>query len=463
MNTPFDRRAFLSQSTASAAALAAGWTGLAATPARSASGPRAPRILLRPATSQKGNIGDIAHTPGALRLFETHFPEAEFTVWPVGISEESRAGLLDMFPGVRLVEGELDRDGTPSTPELAEAWADADLLLHGSGPGFKGQDYMQAWRAASDKPYGIFGITSDPVYGIHRDHPEGATLEEFRRLIEGLPADHLSAQVRTVLDGAAFIFCRDTLTQRHFHHQKIQSPVIEFGPDATFALQIRDDERADATLAELGLERDKFLCAIPRLRYTPYHRIHGTPAGEKGRAKDAINEKTREKDHAKLRDLIVRWVRNTGLKVLACPEMSYQVELARELLIDPLPDDVKAKVVWLDRFWQPDETASVYARALAVASFECHSPIIALTNGTPAFYLRQPTDTIKGQMYHDIGVSDWTFEVDESSGEQWFARLKEIHDDPSAARRRVEQAMAKVASAHRKMVEAARDVLGEKA
>ena len=39
------------------------------------------------------------------------------------------------------------------------------------------------------------------------------------------------------------------------------------------------------------------------------------------------------------------WVRETGNKVLICPEMTYQVDIMDELLIDPLPDDVKRNVV----------------------------------------------------------------------------------------------------------------------
>jgi hypothetical protein len=416
---------------------------------------RRPRILLRPGTGQSGNIGDIAHTPGALRLFEQHFPEAEFTLWPVTISPEARESLLEQFPGLTIAEGALDAKGRPTTPELRAAWFETDMLMHGSSPGFKGAAYMPAWRAASRKPYGIFGMTDDPVSGI-TPRPEGGTLRELRAVIGGLPVGHLREPTRDVLSGAAFIFCRETLTADYLRRQRVESPVIEFGPDATFALQLRDDDKAAAYLRAHQLEPGKFICVIPRLRYTPYYRLQGKQPTASDLAKDAVNERTTARDHAKLRELIVAWVRNTGRKVLACPEMSYQVQLAKEQLVDPLPVDVRKHVVWRDTYWLPTEAASVYARALAVVSFECHSPIIALTNGTPAFYLRQPTDTIKGQMYHDIGVSDWTFEVEETGADLWWPRLKVIHDDPGAAKTRVAAVMAKVAGIQQRMVEVAR-------
>lgn len=446
-----NRRHFLA---ATAAALAGGATA-SLIAAGGGSKRRPPRILLRPGTGQAGNIGDIAHTPGALRMFERYFPEAEFTLWPVMISPEARQGLLERFPRLRIAEGALDAQGRPTTPELRAAWSDADMLLHGSSPGFKGDAYMPAWRSASRKPYGIFGITDDPVASITA-RPEGGTLRQLREVIAQLPPGHLRASTRDVLSGAAFIFCRDTLTADYFRQQGVRSPVLEFGPDATFALQLRDDVRAEAYLRGQQLEAERFICVIPRLRYTPYYKLRGKKPTSGDLAKDAVNARTVAADHAKLRDLIVSWVRHTGLKVLACPEMSYQLPLAKEQLVDPLPADVRKNVVWRDTYWLPTEAASVYASAAAVISFECHSPIISLTNGTPAFYVRQPTDTIKGQMYHDIGVSDWTFEVDETNGAELWSRLKPIHGDPAGARARVKAVMKNLERIQRRMVETAR-------
>ena len=41
---------------------------------------------------------------------------------------------------------------------------------------------------------------------------------------------------------------------------------MEFGPDATFACDLVNDEPAAAWLKEVGLEEGKFVCCIPRLR-----------------------------------------------------------------------------------------------------------------------------------------------------------------------------------------------------
>ena len=136
--------------------------------------------------------------------------------------------------------------------------------------------------------------------------------------------------------------------------------------------------------------------------------------------------------------------------------MTYQVEMAKEVLVDPLPADLKPNVVWRDTYWLPDEAASIYAQAQAVVSVECHSPLIALHNGTPAFYVRQPTDTCKGQMYRDFGAGDWLFEIDETSGRELWSRLERIHRDPAKAKATVRSILRTVEAGQKRMVDAVR-------
>jgi polysaccharide pyruvyl transferase WcaK-like protein len=155
----------------------------------------------------------------------------------------------------------------------------------------------------------------------------------------------------------------------------------------------------------------------------------------------------------------VAWVRKTGQRVLLCPEMTYAVEELRPLLFDPLPDDVKPHVTSLGRYWLTAEAASVYARAFAVVSFEMHSPIIAIANGTPAIHLRQPTDTRKGQMWRDVGLADWLFEIEMAEGKQIAERLLAMHADSEKTKSLVQKARQKVEERCRAMMDAVHDGL----
>jgi hypothetical protein len=417
---------------------------------------RPPRILLR-SSWQSVNIGDIGHTPGALTLLGKYFPEAEITLWPGKLGHGSRELLSKGYPRLRIAEGTLDGANKPTTPELAKAWEEADLYLSGSGSGFPASNHAVAFRKVTGKPVGVLGVSTDPISGIGGSRePEGGTLEQIRARASRLPATHLPEDLRYVIDRAAFFFCRDTISRDYLKAQGVKTPVLEFGPDAQLGMHLRDDVRAAAYLKANGLERGKFICVIPRLRYTPYYRVNNVPRVAADDIRDAINNRTTDSDHAKLREMIVAYVRKTGNKVMACAEMTYQVEMAKEVLVDPLPADVKKNVVWRDTYWLPDEAASVYAQAQAVVSVECHSPLISYRNGTPAFYVRQPTDTCKGQMYRDFGAGNWFFEVDETNGRQLWNRLESIHKDPRGAAAQVRTIMGNVEKAQKRMIDAVR-------
>ena len=174
---------------------------------------------------------------------------------------------------------------------------------------------------------------------------------------------------------------------------------------------------------------------------------------EEVRRRQAENERFRDADHAKLREAISAWVRATGHKVLVCPEMTYQVDLLRPLLLEPLPEAVKPQVVVRPNYWLPGEAASTYARAFAVVSFEMHSPIIAFARGVPAIHLRQPTDTRKGQMWRDIGLERWLFEIDASTGAQIADRLLEMQRDREQTRLSFANAQHTVRDRCRRMME----------
>jgi polysaccharide pyruvyl transferase WcaK-like protein len=375
---------------------------------------------------QDVNIGDIAHTPGLLHVLETFLPEAKIILWKKSsLNEEVNQMLHQNFPRVKIIYGSVGQDKTVTDPEILKAFDEADMMVHGSGPSVVGIDHLIAWHTQTGKPFGIFGTTIQTV----------------------------NEQLTLILQKASFIYTRETASISVLKKAGIGGMPILFTPDATFMLNIRNDRKAQTFLDEKGLEPGKFICAVPRLRYTPYHKIRQTDwSEEKIRQVEETNEKFKEADHAKLREAIISWVRNTGNKVLVCPEMTYEVEIMDELLIDPLPVDVKPFVLKRG-YWLPDEAASVYARACAVLSFECHSPIIALANNVPAFYLRQPEDTIKGQMYYDLGANDWIFEIDQTSGNQIAVRLMEIVSEPEQAAAKVKSIQNNVKTCYTKAIE----------
>jgi len=251
---------------------------------------RAPQILLRNSW-QSVNIGDVGHTPGALDLLTTYFPEAEVTLWPGRLELGARELLTGNYPRLKIAEGSLDKQNLPSTPTLAKAWQDADLYLSGSGSGFPASAHAVAFHKATGKRVGVFGVSLDPISGIGAGRePEGGTLLEIRAKAAALPPTHLASDLRYIIDRAAFFFCRDTISRDYLQSQGVKTPILEFGPDAQLGMQLRDDAKALAYLKANALAEGKFLCVIPRLRYTP--------GAKKDDVKDAINARTTAGDHA---------------------------------------------------------------------------------------------------------------------------------------------------------------------
>lgn len=372
---------------------------------------------------QDVNIGDIAHTPGLLHVLETYIPKATIILWKRSKGEEVKKLLNKNFPKVKIIYGGVNKDKDVDNPEIMAAFKSADLMIHGSGPSLVGGDNLFCWMKHTTKPFGVFGTTLEKPSQYHQD----------------------------ILQKASFIYTRETKSIEDLRKVNISGKHVRFAPDATFFMNIRNDEKANEFLKANGLEDKKFICTIPRLRYTPYHKFNPNNNGwnaERIKLVEETNEKYKEKDHAKLREAIIAWVRETGNKVLVCPEMTYQVDIMDELLINPLPDDVKPFVIKRG-YWLPDEAASIYAKAHTVLSFECHSPIIAAVNNTPFFYLRQPEDTIKGQMYYDLGFNDRVFEIENTSGKQITDSLRDVWKNYGNSKNKLKISMDNVASIYK--------------
>jgi polysaccharide pyruvyl transferase WcaK-like protein len=346
---------------------------------------RAPRILLR-SSWQVVNIGDIAHTPGVLALIEKHIPEAEVILWASqDFSAEVAAMEHKRFPKLRIVKGSIGADGKASNEELGNAIEWADFLLHGSGASLVAAKDVTAFVKHTGKPFGVYGITH---------------------------GSFLSGYDKDILSQAKFVFFRDSVSLAKAKSDGVRCPVMEFGPDGAFACDVRNDAAATAFLRANDLREGKFVCCLPRLRYTPYWKIRGTAMTEEQRRREARNDDMKERDHAPLREAITAIVRETDLKVLVCPEDQSQMEVGQQMLFDKLPADVRGKTVWHEKFWLTDEALSTYVRSAGLFGLEMHSPIMCIGNGVPAIVCRFEEQTSKGFMWRDIGLGDWLFDFD---------------------------------------------------
>ncbi len=323
---------------------------------------------------------------------------------------------------MRIVEG---------ADAIKAAFAECDFLLHGSGPSLVAEKDVAKWRKETGKPYGIYGIT-------HGQLQRDATIE--------------------LMSAAKFVFFRDSVSLALAKAKGVRCPVMEFGPDGAFAVDLRNDAAAD------GLPEGQRTGGgqVPLLPLASP--LHALLEGQEGVAfdekKHARNEAMKEHDHAPLREAIIAVVRETPLKVLLCPEDATQMEVGKEMLYDKLPDDVKAKVVWREKYWLTDEAISTYVRSAGIFGSEMHSPIMALGNGIPAIVCRFAEQTSKGFMWRDIGLGDWLFDLDdEDDVKRVVPAVLALAKDPAAAKAKAAKARKFVQQRQRETMDVLRKCL----
>jgi polysaccharide pyruvyl transferase WcaK-like protein len=360
---------------------------------------------------QTVNIGDIAHTPGLLKLLYAHFPQVEIYLYG-NVQNGVEEILTQRFPKLKFVKSEA---------EYLLQCDNCDFLLHGSGPYLVGYKNLESWIQRSPKPYGVMGITlgSD-------SYPEA-----------------ILKQVLEQLKGAKFVYFRDSLSLKFAIDQGLQCPCMEFGPDAAFATDLSNSEKADHFLESENLKDGQYLCCIPKFRYTPYWLIH--PELNVDAFRMQRNTEMAEHDHAPLRDAITAVVQNTTMKILLCPEDQSQMAIGKEYVYDKLPDEIKRKVVWKKDYWLTDEARSVYLRSAGLFGMEMHSPIMCIGSGIPAIVGRFKEQTTKGYMWRDIGLNDWLFDMDKPEEvDNYASTVLSLATQPESSRLKAQQARKKV-------------------
>ncbi len=342
------------------------------------------KVIILRSSWQTANIGDIGHTPGVLTLLEKHIPEAEVRLWPSNVGNGVKEILQKRFPKVHIIDGE---------EEKSRALREGDFMLHGSGPSLVARTDLDLWRKETGKPYGIYGITFPGRYGFEEDAAN----------FDPLDID--------LMNNARFVYFRDSVSFEFAKANGLTCRETGFSPDGAFAVDLRNDKPAIDFLKKHNLEEGEFVCVIPQYRFSPWWELKSKNRSV-DKAREAYNEKMKEHDNRPVREAIIAVVRQTSKKVLIVPENETQVRIGKEMLYDPLPDDVKERVVWRSSYWLTDEAISTYERSAGLFGIEMHSPIMCIGIGIPALVCRFKEQTSKGFMWRDIGLADWLFDLD---------------------------------------------------
>jgi len=371
-----------------------------------------PRILLRTGW-QTRNIGDVCFTPAMLGALRRFVPEADVTCWVKNANDDVRTMIRRDFPDFREVGGEIGDE------PVKRAFEETDLFLYNSGMVINyGFVYQQAtsWDAVISSLLPLFRAKElGKPYGIYAQ-----TFDAF--------AEPSPMVVRRILSEASFVYTRDTISLEVLRGAGVKPPAMDFAPDIALQFRQRDDARAKAYLQSVGLESGKFLMSIA------HYAVLTRPS-----------VKDRGAEHcARMRAVIERWVRETGLPVLLAPEDDREMAVNREALLDPLPPAIRAKVKLREQFWLPDEALSVALQSRTMFNMEPHLNLMALANGLPCLHCYDYAFGKKAQMFSDFDLARWAFDLNKATPTEMGDALLAVHKDYDGAQRYREQGMQQV-------------------
>ncbi|WP_345954924.1 polysaccharide pyruvyl transferase family protein [Mucilaginibacter sp. PAMB04168] len=387
------------------------------------------RILLRSAWAVS-NIGDIGHTPGTLHVLEEYLPDAEITLWPVIINAEVESMLLRRFPKLKIIKGTLTSgEGAPLNSDILQAFEQTDFFLYNSGMHFNYGLFNYEWN-------GLMGLMSQFFICQKLGKPYGMFGHSFDLWAQ--PSPYVFA---SVLNKAAFIYCRDGESLKYIKENGIKAPVMEFGPDGCFGIDTLDEPKGLAYLKANGLQDNDFMALIIR-SYTPKPEATANNKDKLNPYQPTPEQQELDRERfAKINALVTAWVRQTKKKVLLAPEAFKEITAAKALVYDQQPDDVKPYLVHRHEFWNADEALSVYKRARVVMGMEPHSLIMALAVGVPVIHTCPFSFGKKGWMFRDIGLPEWLFDIDKDDTATMQQALFHIHNNYTAARNKAAKAM----------------------
>jgi len=391
-----------------------------------------PKIVLQSGWNT-GNIGDQGHTPGTLRFLSQHFPEARITIWIRSTNDETNKLLTDRFPGIQIVMGDMDKFGKCTSKELQLAFDQCNLVIQNSG-----MVYNSFWRPGdlpeacnrNNKPYCLYGQSFD-----------GFKEEDRKRMVPELSK-------------AKAIYCRDVESYYYLRQIQVKPKILEWGPDGCFGMDLTNDSKALAYMAKQGLEMKKFITVLVRTntggKPDPSWDIGDTSQNPWNPTKEDAEQE--ELWMGKIREVIIHWVRTTGLKVFLAPEVKKEIFHGKRVIYDKLPKDVQGHVVHKTEWWNMDEACSMHKFSHTLISNEPHSEIMALAHGTPIIHYFSKRHGLKAWMFRDIGLPEWLLDIDEEPASRAIRVLDEINENYAEAEVKIKRAMQVVEKRSSEMI-----------
>ena len=352
-----------------------------------------PKILFRVGWNNTDN-NELALIPALYRIAQKTILRTEFYLW-LSKSDEKLMEMLDKnFTSLKMVTGDIDDSGQPTTDELKEILFESDLFFY--TPGFstnvdwtgKSKEGVETrslqYCLDNGINYALLGIGDIP------DEPESR--DRFLK----------------IANGAEFVYSTSSVTDRQLKDKNIKISKIQTAPNPLFGFDLRDDTGSRKVLQGFYLIDKDFL--------TVDFKAHGIPS-------EKLTEYSK-----KVIDLITRWVKENDKNVLLLPNNDADVEYTVKNIYNPLPEEVKAKVAISKERLMPDMAASIYEKSRVVVGMSLFPAISGINSGNPIMFLSPVDVEMRAKTIEDIGLKNSIQDLDSRSEEELAEVLFEIDD-----------------------------------
>ena len=399
------------------------------------------------------NAGDDALTQEALRLLETQFPNASFTLalndpdsyrgkgdvvgsftsWvkPIGPGAASPGWRKRAFPAL-MIQSLLaiigwrlaHRPWYPFVPcerrALLDAYCLADMVISTAGNFLytSGTIGLPFFLSLFTIYYGW--LMGKPVYALPQ------TLGPIHRRRERLGAKYVLSKTRLVM-------IRDPISVEEWRSWNVRGPRWALVPDLAFACSAEKDQReASALLQSCGVQEDR---GCPRLGVTLVN------WGAQSRAFDRqqVYEKAVE---AAIRDFIRRY---GGRVVLFAqvqgPTAAEDDRIPARRVLSRL-EDVADRVALVDRRVPPSVLKAAYGQMDIFLGTRLHSNIFALTEGVPVVAIGYQYKT-RGVM-RMLELERWQIDIEQVSREALLSLLHQAWEQREHIRAHIEHILPKL-------------------